>query len=419
MRYIGRGMMAENRRVVEVLLSALGFRGRSPDRLCWLSPSEWQEVLLYADLSHLTLPLAVRCSEYLPDWVQGRLQQNLRDNAERAKAIKNAYREVQSAFDAEGVEHIVLKGFAQCPDYVPDVNLRFQSDLDLYCPQSSIVRAADVLRQLGYDAIPTSPNADHLPVMIRKESWNWRGNPYDPEMPPSIELHHRFWNRGLMRFGPAELPQFYSRRITRFLGELSFPGLSTVDNFGFSALEILRDLLWFGLLAHKPYELAYFLHHRADDHEFWDEWKHTHDEELRTWEAISFFVAASCFGCDLSPTAAEQIQRLPSPILKWVALHAKESLITYRTLNKDAVWMHVALVPSLVDKFMVLMRMFPKNPEIQRALGNAAEQEPGFRSWTDSFRYMLYCISKVPRHVVSVPRTLYRGLRLLVPQRHN
>ncbi|HEV2401160.1 MAG TPA: nucleotidyltransferase family protein [Candidatus Sulfotelmatobacter sp.] len=408
--------MAENQRIVEAILGALSFRGATPERLSSLSQSEWQDLLLYADLSHLTLPLAVNCSGYLPEWVYNRVQQNLRDNTARAKAITTAYREVQGAFNAAGIEHIVLKGFAQCPDYVSDMSLRFQSDLDLYCPPSSIFRAAEVLRQLEYEAIPTPPNADHLPVMIRKESWNWRGNPYDPEMPPSIELHYRFWNRDLMRFGPAELQQFYWRRISRSLGDLSFPGLSIVDNLGFSALEVLRDLLWFGLLAHKPYELAYFLHRRADDGEFWDEWKHTHDEDLRSWQAISFFLAASCFECNLSTAVAEQIERLPSPILKWIARHAKESLITYRTLNKNAVWMHVALVQPLLGKFMVVMRMFPKNPEIQRALGTSAKRDPDFRSWKDFVRYILYCLSRVPRHVVSVPRTLYRGAGLLLPQ---
>ncbi len=52
------------------------------------------------------------------------------------------------------------------------------------------------LQGLGYEATShtSDPGADHLPVMIRRTGWKWRGDYYDPDMPPSLELHFRFWN---------------------------------------------------------------------------------------------------------------------------------------------------------------------------------------------------------------------------------
>ena len=52
------------------------------------------------------------------------------------------------------------------------------------------------MRGVGYEAVKEIAHngSDHLPVMIRKTGWTWRGDYYDPEMPPSVELHFRFWN---------------------------------------------------------------------------------------------------------------------------------------------------------------------------------------------------------------------------------
>src|SRR5215468_3680685 len=129
--------MGENPGIVGAIVDALRFRDAAANKLRSLTDPEWYELLEYADLSHLTLPLALNCRSYLPEWVRDRIDQNLSDNSGRWRLIKATYDEVKSAFISSGVQHVVLKGFAQCPDYAPHPQTRFQSDIDLYCPRTS------------------------------------------------------------------------------------------------------------------------------------------------------------------------------------------------------------------------------------------------------------------------------------------
>lgn len=403
--------MADDPRITRIVLSALRFRDSSPELLRTLSDSQWQELLVYSDLSHLTLFLRLSCSDFFPGWVRDRVEQYAADNLERVALIESSYLEIQSAFVAASVEYVVLKGFAQVPDFASNLGARFQSDIDFFCPEESLPAATTTLRQLGYVPVPTLPTADHLPAMVRRGDWKWRGNMYDPEMPPSVELHHRMWNRRMMRFGPSDLNSFWSRRTTRCVEGLSFPGLHPIDNLGFAALQVLRDLLGYGLLAHKVYELAYFLHHHANNDTFWREWRSSHADELRNWQAVSFGLAHACFGCDLAPNVEDEINKLPGSILKWFTEYSTSSLKTYRTLNKDALWVHFALVRSLRDRLLVLMKVFPKAPDTERALGTAYDARQMLDGWKRFLRYGLYCLSRVPRHSISIPRILYHGVR--------
>jgi hypothetical protein len=405
--------MAENPRIVGAIVGALRFRNAAPENLRSLSDLEWHELIEYADLSHLTLPLGVNCRSYLPEWVGARIDENLRDNCKRWELIKASYEEVRSAFISSDVQHVVLKGFAQCPDYAPSPNARFQSDIDLYCPDASMRHAVEALRQLEYEPVAISRNPDHLPVMIRRGDWNWRGNSYDPEMPPSIELHHLFWNRERMRLGPSDLKQFWSRRTGRSIDNLVFPALNLVDNLGFSALQVLRDLLNGALSAHKVYELAYFLHHKANDHIFWRAWGLTHDPDLRSCEAVSFCLAETCFHCNVAPQVAEQIANLPRTIRAWMPKYGQGSLTTHRTSEKDGLWVHLALVDSVRDKWAVLLRTFLRTPDPQRMLAESASVQGGGR-W---MQYAFYGLKRVPRHAWSIPRMLYHGGRILVASR--
>ena len=402
--------MGENQRIVGAILDALRFRDANPGKLASLSESDWQPLLEYADLSHLTLSLGTNCREYLPGWVQERIAENLRDNCKRWDLIKATYEEVQSAFLSAGVQHVVIKGFAQCPDFAPSSHARFQSDIDLYCPDDSLMDAAQILRKMGYEALVTSEKADHLPTMIRRGSWKWRGNSYDPEMPLSIELHNRFWNRARMRLGPDHLQQFWSRREIRHSGWIAYPALHPVDNLGFSALQVLRDLLDNTLSAHKVYELAYLLNHKANDDDFWRMWSTLHDEDLRACEAVSFCLARACFGCELARPIAEQIAVLPRIVRTWIPLYGSGSLTTHRSSEKDAVWIHLALVNSARNKLAILMRAFLRTPDPYKLLVESASVQGGGR-W---MQYAYYGIKRIPRHALSFPRMLYRGGRTLV-----
>src|SRR5271156_397665 len=134
------------------VLEALQLRGAETLGLWELTDAKWQDLLAVCDLAHLTLPLMRTCREDAPGWVLSRAKRNLADNKIRVERIETAYREVAQAFEHAGVEHLVLKGFAQYPGFADSLDHRMQSDIDLYCPEECILAAQASLRTLGYES---------------------------------------------------------------------------------------------------------------------------------------------------------------------------------------------------------------------------------------------------------------------------
>ena len=87
------------------------------------------------------------------NWVRSQIDRNLADNAQRFERIKAVYCEFANALRDTGAEHLVVKGFAQSPDFVEHPRFRLQSDIDAYCPPESISRAREVLSRLGYEPL--------------------------------------------------------------------------------------------------------------------------------------------------------------------------------------------------------------------------------------------------------------------------
>ena len=172
------------------------------------------------------------------------------------------------------MEFLVLKGFSHCPDFVADPRHRPQYDIDLFFPEKSLLRARDVALDLGYQPIVPFDRhpIDHLPTMIRKTGWEWRGDFYDPDIPLSLELHFRFWDQQTERFEPQGLDRFWDRRQGRELDGVRFTALHPADAIAYSTLHSLRHLLRGSPRPYHFYELAWLLHHRADDTVFWNAW---------------------------------------------------------------------------------------------------------------------------------------------------
>ena len=49
---------------------------------------------------------------------------------------------------------------------------------------------------------------DHLPVLIRRTGWEWRGDFFDPDIPMGVELHFQFWNPRLERLPAPDTDRF-------------------------------------------------------------------------------------------------------------------------------------------------------------------------------------------------------------------
>ena len=337
---------------------AMQFRNANPDAMRRLDAPEWDELLSLSDRMHLTLQLSRLPSDVLPGWVASRIQQNVFDNTERIERIKANYREAAEALRRAQAEHLVIKGFAQYPDFVTSPNLRMQSDIDIFCPPHTILQARDALTEIGYRATAEQKHVpvDHFPSLVREKGWRWRGNAFDPEMPAAIELHYCLWNGEAARFNIPEVEQFWYRRVERELGGVRFSALDKVDHIGFCALHVLRGLLRGEWIIHHVYELAYFLNSHAKDEELWKAWRRSHSDSLRSREAIAFRLARTWFGCEVAGEVDEQMQGLPAAIQQWFQCFGASFLESMFAPNHDGVWLHVALLDSAGKKLGVIRK---------------------------------------------------------------
>jgi hypothetical protein len=322
------------------LLKALQFRNADFDPMWQLDPGEWEELVSFSDRAHLTLLLSQLPSDVLPGWIASRIERNVYDNTERIERIKAVYREVEYALRSVNAEHIVIEGFTQYPDYVESPNLRAQSDIDLFCPAHAILPARDVLLRLGYEPklAPKYATSDHFPAMTRTRGWRWRGNAFDPEMPPSIRLHYSLWNERAARLPIPELDSFWHRRVTREVDGFAFSALDPIDQIGFCSLRVLQGILRSDWIIHNVYELAYFLNTHAHDHCLWNGWCESHSDSLRSLEAVSFSLARMWFGCDVAVEAEEQILALPLRTQQWFDSFSSSPLEAMFTPSRDGVW---------------------------------------------------------------------------------
>ena len=331
---------------VAALLGSLRFDGSAPD-LAGFNEAEWKSALYFFDRHQLTLLPRGR----FPESVQRRLDQNLAANRERIRRMKQAFWQVQDTLDAAGIEFVVLKGFANWDRFTADPERRLQYDLDLYCPGAAI-DARTALKSLGYESIPTDGRTavDHLPALVRKTGWQWKGDFFDPEIPLSVELHFRLWDEVTEGFRVPGVEDFWSRRVTQSLDGREYLALDPVDSVGYACLHLLRHLLRGDVRAANVYELAYFLHVSADNEGFWRRWRRLQGA------GICFLLAKSWFGCRLHSAAQSEIDLLPPRVRKWFDRYAWSPAEALFHPNKDELWLHLSLLDSFSKKWQVVRR---------------------------------------------------------------
>lgn len=386
----------------------------SPDAapLAKLTEKEWKRALLFCDRAQLTLPLALRCRDRMPDEVRARTDRNLAGNAERWRRIQAAYREVADPFEREGIEFVVLKGFSHCPCFVPNPRWRPQYDIDLLLPPQHLPRASDLARALGYEPLRKSNGrVDHLPAMIRKTGWQWRGDLFDPDIPLSLELHFRLWDPETEQFEPSGLDRFWERRERRILDGLSFTALHSVDAVGYASLHLLRHLLRGDVKPFHVYELASFLHQTAGNDSFWSTWNAWHDPSLRRLEAICFRLAHRWFDCRLPLAAFEEIEALPPEVTRWLEMCAFSPLMAHP--NKDELWLHWSLIESRRARWsMLYRRLVPPAPQGPVDAVHLPESDITWRiELRRRWRFARYAASRVAHHTAALPGVAIGAVR--------
>jgi predicted MFS family arabinose efflux permease len=391
------------------LLAALKFTPDNETALAQLTPEEWQALLKFGDKTQLILLLNDRCGALLPPEIRSAVDHRLASQRERTEALKSTFRTVDDALQRAGIPYAVLKGFTHCPDLIPRLESRAQYDVDLYSPDDYRDVYA-VLRKLDYEPIGGLERfpLDHLPTLVRRTGWQWRGDFFDPALPYSMEVHYRLWDSETERLHPRRLEEFWERRVVRHHHELTFTSLDTVDLLGYASLHLLRHQLRGNLKLLHLYELAAFLHTQAHDNHFWERWQRQHDPSLRQLECVSFGIAERVFGCDLPEAAVE----VPDDIRCWLDEYGDSCVRSLTKPNKDELLLHMSLLDNAADRRAVfLRRMFPgRLPGPVDAVHLPAEQLTWRIQIRKRWRYLRFIGDRILHHARASVRMIFAGV---------
>lgn len=329
------------------VVRSLRFDSDNRELLRGIPEAAWPSLLSLTDEARLTLPLAIRCSQSLPLRVRERVAENLRSNARRHERVLSEWQEIAAALSSEGLEFAMLKGLTHTPGFAEQPWHRPQYDFDLYCPGESILRAREAIAALGYQPISNGGKAtDHLPSMIRRTGYQWRGDYFDPELPLLVELHFRFWEPEREGFRVRSAEEFWTRRTLRGTDGLMTPALHPVDCLSYATWHVVRHLVSRNLRLFHVYELAHFLERTRGNGNFWSEWAEVNERGPVVAEAIAFRLAVEWFGCGTHPVVREQMLRLPGDVKRWFDLFAWSPVRAMEDFNKDELFLQLSLVPE-------------------------------------------------------------------------
>lgn len=344
------------------VLAALRFDEPSTAGLERLTGDEWWDCLNTCDRARLTLLLAEYAADLMPGAIAARLARDALNNRRRLRRLEDDYLRIALQLGSAGLDHVLLKGFAQEPAFAPDRARRPQYDLDLYFRGASIHRARDVIADLGYESMrgQRTTNVDHLPAMVKPTGWHWQDDYFDPEIPTIVELHFQLWDEPTERVSVPGIEDLWNRRTTRDLAGRSIPVFAPVDQLGYSALHVLRHMLRGDVRAYHVYELAYFLHAHQEDYTLWGQWSTLHHPYFRALQCVPLLLARAWFGCPLPRVVSEHAEVLPNNVHRWFDRYGTSLLSTTSRPNKDELWLHLSLVERFSDKLRVTSRrLFP------------------------------------------------------------
>jgi putative nucleotidyltransferase-like protein len=393
------------------LLDVLQFDSNSDRSLERLVPKEWQQLFEWSDRRQLTLLLPSLCGPALPANVRLDIRDKTARYAIRFERLKANLFEIADAFGVAELEFVLLKGLSHAPGMTPDPLLRAQGDIDLWLRGSSVYKAEEVLRTLGYASIDVSKSR-HLGPMARPNDWRWQGDLFDPDMPISVELHYELWSGEAEFIDAPGLEKFWARRIVRDFDGHKINVLRDQDLVGFSALHLLLHLLHGDLPLQRAWELARFLDTHHNNAEFWGDWCDTHCLQLRQLEVPMYHLVSQWFGCRLPECVKAEVLNLNAQLRVWLAELCVYPLVSEWKPNKREVWLHLALINSRKHKARLLLRrLFPVSlPRIPRRVT--------FRTLpTILVRYLGFVASRLARHLVTLLPTIVDGLRLGMQRR--
>ncbi len=392
-------------RVPAAVLAALHLSEPRPDLLASLSERQWEQALDFSDRSQLTLALSALAPE--------RTALAVRNNAERLRRAWQLYADLAACLERAGIEFLAIKGLTQCPAFIPDPAIRPQYDIDLFVPREKVMAAAEAVHTLGFEPLQDMERfpTDHLPALIRKTGWEWRGDFYDPEMPLAVELHFRFWNQQVEKLAVPDVEEFWNRRMVREVAGIPMAALAPHDALGYTALHLLRHLFRGSERPFHVYELARFLDSHAADAGFWDQWRDLHSPAFRRLQAVAFRLAEEWFGCALSPVARLELDRLPHATQAWFDQFGVSTANRPFSSSKPELWLHLSLLDSRRDAWSVARRrLLPFSlPGPVDAIHIPESDMEWHRRALKGLRYGAYVATRLKHHFASIFPTLRSG----------
>src|SRR3974390_3487089 len=109
---------------MKTVIGSLNFSRGRRSTLKEIPEGQWPALLKQTDAAQLTLPLAIRCRDYVPATVRDRLGNNLRNNTARRELVMKTFRDVSTILRASDIDFLVLKGFTHWPDFAGDLRYR-------------------------------------------------------------------------------------------------------------------------------------------------------------------------------------------------------------------------------------------------------------------------------------------------------
>ena len=340
---------------VAVALEALRFRNRSTRRVRLLPSKDWPHFLTWAEARQVALTIAGLWDDGSPARERALLARSSEAFRVRTLRIREMLREIALALGKRGIPFVVLKGFTHAPYLTPNPLWRVQGDIDIWCKGPNAAAAFEALLTLGYAPAPSHSNR-HLPPLVRPQNWKWDGNL--ASLPISVEIHERLWEEHAGYEGAPDEIEIWHRTSSRTFHGDTYRVLRTDDLVSFAAFHLFLHLVNGDLPLQRAWEIANFLHSRAGDDCYWDDWDSSRSSKHWVVELLVFQLVRRWFSCRLPESVVAASLRLPEDTLFWLDEFAFEPLKAQSDSNKNYFWLNLSLSSRWKDRLAAARRCF-------------------------------------------------------------
>ncbi|MGD0124197.1 MAG: nucleotidyltransferase family protein [Terriglobia bacterium] len=406
-------------RAITDYLAVSGPLGERVTKLASFDRGDWQHSLEWLDQTGLALWLLDRLKvsgahDAVPPEIGVRLKRNMADHSSRVAAMAEEFDSINRLFEADGIEYVVLKGFALAPEYTPDARLRPAYDYDYLVRPESMGRVSHALGSVGY--VHRRERVDHPVVYVHSSRApripSQPDDLYSADLPRSVEIHTRLWEPEALKI-PLPLPDdFLARKRPRIWHGLRFFSLSEEDELLFQVLHAFRHIIECWCRLYTFLEIAHFLERRQSDMAFWQRFADRIRVSPRLPEMVGvvFSLAARLFGAPVSAAIdAGVLSDLRHPLLLWVSRYGCDSALANFTGNKYSLLLYREFIPDDATwREIQRKRLFP----LHRPNRAGGTRTPGISArLIAGWKQSAYVARRLFHHVISAAQYEWESIQ--------